>query len=87
MIFLIHYNRSAGEIVKMKEFDDSERRGAEDARLALELELIGKKDGDEICLLEARSKEALRLTHRRYFESLRTLTASGSSTVASLDKP
>lgn len=87
MIFLIHYNRYGGEIVKMIEFDDSERRRAEDARLALELELIGKKDGDEVCLLEARSQEALRLTHRRYFESLRTLTASGSSTVASLDKP
>ncbi|MDP2603483.1 MAG: hypothetical protein Q8S00_12955 [Deltaproteobacteria bacterium] len=87
MIFLIHYNRSAGEIVRLKEFDDSERSRAEDARLALELELIGKKDGDEVCLLEARSKEALRLTHRRYFESLRMLTASGSSTVASLDKP
>ena len=87
MIFLIHYNRSAGELVKLKEFDDSERSVAADARLALELELIGKKDGDEVCLLEARSKEALRLTHRRYFESLRTLTASGISTVAALDKP
>ena len=87
MIFLIHYNRSAGEIVKMKEFDDSERTRAADARLTLELELIGKKDGDEVCLLEARSREALRHTHRRYFESLRTLTASGSSTVAALDKP
>ena len=87
MIFLIHYNRIAGEIVKLKEFDDSERSIAADARLALELELVGKKDGNEVCLLEARSKEALRLTHRRYFESLRTLTASGSSTVAALDKP
>jgi hypothetical protein len=87
MIFLIHYNRSAGEIVKLKEFDDSERSRAEDDRLALELELIGKKNGDEVCLLEARSQEALRHTHRRYFESLRTLAASGSSTVASLDKP
>ncbi|MBI2181276.1 MAG: hypothetical protein HYU31_10730 [Deltaproteobacteria bacterium] len=87
MIFLIQYNRPSGKIVRLKEFEDSQRRIAEDARLALELELIGKKDGDEVCLLEARSQEALRLTHRRYFESLRTLTASGSSTVASLDKP
>lgn len=87
MIFLIQYKRSAGETVKMKEFDDSERSEAEDARLALDLELIGKKDPDEVCLLEARSKEALRQTHRRYFESLRMLIASGRSTVASLDKP
>jgi hypothetical protein len=87
MIFLIHYNRSAGQIVKIKEFDESRRVQAEDERLKMELDLIGKKDGDEVCLLEAGSIEALRLTHRRYFESLRTLTASGSHTVASIDKP
>ena len=86
MIFLIHYNRSAGEIVKLKEFNESERAQAQDARLKMELDLIGKKDGDEVCLLEADSIEALKRTHRRYFESLRTLTASGSHTVASIDK-
>jgi hypothetical protein len=86
MIFLIHYNRSAGEIIKLKEFNDSERGQAEDARLVMELGLVGKKDGDEVCLLEARSKEALRQTHRRYFESLKQLTATGSGTVASMNK-
>jgi hypothetical protein len=86
MIYLIHYNRSAGEIVKLKEFDKSQRAQAEDARLKMELDLIGKKDGDEVCLLEAGSIEALKRTHRRYFESLRTLTASGSHTIASIDK-
>lgn len=86
MIYLIHYNRSAGEIVKIKEFQESQRVQAEDARLQMELDLISKKDGDEVCLLEAGSIDALRKTHRRYFESLRTLTASGSHTVASIDK-
>jgi len=86
MIFLIHYNRTAGEIVELKEFEESQRVQAEDARLKMELDLIGKKDGDEVCLLEARSIEALRQTHRRYFETLRALTASGSQTVASIDK-
>ena len=86
MIFLIHYNRSAGEIVELKQFEQSQRVQAEDARLEMELDLIGKKDGDEVCLLEAGSIEALRKTHRRYFESLRTLTASGSHTVASIVK-
>jgi hypothetical protein len=86
MIYLIHYNRSAGEIVKLREFEESQRVQAEDARLKMELDLIGKKDGDEVCLLEAASMEALRQTHRRYFESLRMLTASGSHAVSSIDK-
>ena len=86
MIFLIHYNRSAGEIVELKEFEEAQRVQAEDARLKMELDLIGKKDGDEVCLLEAGSIEALRKTHRRYFESLRMLTATGSHTVTSVDK-
>ena len=73
MIYLIHYHRSAGEIVKLQEFEEYQRAQAEDARLKMELDLIGKKDGNEVCLLEARSIEALKRTHRRYFESLRTL--------------
>jgi len=87
MIFLIHYNRSAGEIIKLKEFEESQRVQAEDARIKMELDLIGKKDGDEVCLLEAGSIEALKRTHRRYFESLRMLTVSGSNTIASATKP
>ena len=86
MIFLIHYNRSTGKIVELKQFEQSQRVQAEDARLKMELDLIGKKDGNEVCLLEARSIEALKRTHRRYFESLRTLTASGSRAVSSIDK-
>jgi hypothetical protein len=86
MIFLIHYNRSAGEIVELKQFEKSQRIQAEDARLKMELDLIGKEDGNEVCLLEASSIEALKRTHRRYFESLRTLTVSGSHTVAPFDK-
>lgn len=86
MIFLIHYNRSAGELVKLTPFEESQRVQAEDARLKMELDLIGKRDGDEVCLLEADSIAALKRTHRRYFESLRTLTASGSHTVSSIDK-
>ena len=86
MIFLIHYNRSARQIVELKQFEQSQRIQAEDARLKLELDLIGKKDGDEVCILEAGSIEALKQTHRRYFESLRMLTATGSHTVAPIDK-
>jgi len=86
MIFLIHYNRSAGEIVELKQFEESQRVQAEDARLKMELDLISKKDGDEVCLLEAGNIEALKRTHRRYFETLRVLTESGSHTLAAIDK-
>jgi hypothetical protein len=84
MIFLIHYKRSSGKIIQLTEFQEMQRGAAEDARLALELSLMGHKDGDEVCLLEAASIEALKKTHRRYFENLSQLTASGSSTVASV---
>ncbi len=84
MIFLVQYKRSTGKMIQLKSFTDAQRREAEDARLALEVSLIGQNDGDEVCLLEAASLEALKITHRRYFESLPTLTATGSSTVESV---
>jgi hypothetical protein len=60
MIFLIHYNRYAGEIVELKKFEQSQRVQAEDARLKMELDLIGKKDRDEVCLLEADASTVFR---------------------------
>jgi hypothetical protein len=76
MIFLIEYDRSQGRIVTFHKFNDSERPNAEAMRLELELELnrIGK--GHEVVLLEAASEEALRRTHRRYFEDLAELVNS-----------
>ena len=73
MLFLIEYDRSSGEIVTFREFDDSERRKAEDARLEMELELNRLGTEREVVLLEAASEEALRRTHRRYFENLAEL--------------
>ena len=70
MIFLIEYNRIEGRIVSLRTFDESERTIAQDARLELELDLNRKGIEREIVLLEASSEEALRNTHRRYFESL-----------------
>ena len=84
MIFLIHYKPSVGNIIQLKTFTQAQRREAEEARLALELSLLAQKDGDEVCLLDAASLEALKMTHRRYFESLPTLTASGSNTIESV---
>jgi len=73
MIFLIEYDRSEGRIVTFREFDDSRRREAEDSRLGIELDLNRKEIDHEVVLLDAASKDALRLTHRRYFKDLRQI--------------
>jgi hypothetical protein len=76
MIFLIEYDRNSGQIVTFKSFDDSERRKAEDARLEMELSLNRSGVEREVVLLEAATEEALRRTHRRYFEDLAELVNS-----------
>ncbi len=76
MIFLIEYNRPEGRIVTFKKFADSKRRVAEKTRIELELELNRRGIHHEVVLLEAENEEALRRTHRRYFEDLRHLVQS-----------
>ena len=73
MIFLIEYNRSEGRIVTFRDFDDSQRKEAENSRLEIELDLNRKRVDHEVVLLDAASEDALRLTHRRYFEDLRQI--------------
>ena len=73
MIFLIEYNRSEGNIVTFRSFDDSQRQEAENSRLEIELDRNRKVVDHEVVLLEAENEEALRLTHRRYFENLRQI--------------
>ena len=70
MLFLIEYDRSQGQVVTIKEFDVSEKENAENARLAMELKLNGMRTEHEVVLLEAANENALRRTHRRYFENL-----------------
>src|SRR5262249_38065420 len=79
MLFLIEYDRNQGRIVALKEFEDSERQQAEDARLEIEIELNRRRTKHEVVLLEAASEEALRKTHRRYFENLSELAASAAT--------
>ena len=76
MIFLIEYDRDRGEIVTFKSFEDSERQSAEDSRLEMELELNRRGVEHEVVILEAETEEALRRTHRRYFEDLAELVNS-----------
>ncbi len=78
MIFLIEYDRSRGEIVSFETFSGSERRVAEEARLDLEIRLNRNTVDHEVVLLDADSEEALRRTHRRYFENLAELVTPSS---------
>ncbi len=74
MIFLIEYDRDEGRIVNMQTFRKSDRGMAEDSRLNLELNLHRLGIDNEVVLLEAATEEALRRTHRRYFEDLQELS-------------
>jgi len=76
MIFLIEYDRNIGRIVTLETFQDSEFQRAEDSRLELELSLNQQGVEREVVLLEAATEDALRKTHRRYFEDLSELTSA-----------
>ena len=76
MLFLVEYDRSLGSVAQITVYDDSEREVAENARLNLELELHRQGIEKEVVLLEAASVDALRVTHRRYFEDLAQLAKS-----------
>ena len=68
MLFLIEYDRNQGQVITIQEFDDSEK--AQNARLEMEIKLNRLGISHEIVVLEAATEEALRRTHRRYFENL-----------------
>lgn len=70
MLFLIEYDRGRGDVITIQEFDESDRRAAERARLERELQLNNGERQREVVLMEAANEEALRRTHRRYFEDL-----------------
>lgn len=69
MIFLIEYNRREGRIITFEAFDDTARVEAEKIRLDIELSLNRRGVDHEVVLLQAASEDALRQTHRRYFEN------------------
>ena len=78
MIFLIEYDRKQGRIVTFTRFRDTDRSTAEKDKLELELERNAQSVGSEIVLLEAATEQALRLTHRRYFETAREIIESST---------
>lgn len=75
MVFLIEYARNEGRIVTFTEFDDDAISAAK-ARLELELDLNRRGIAHEVVLLDAEDENALRRTHRRYFETLAELAST-----------
>jgi hypothetical protein len=78
MIFLIDYDRPTGRLIDCRVFEDKEREKAANARLEIELDLNRRGVDREVVLLEAESEEALRLTHRRYFENVTQILKSST---------
>ena len=70
-----NYDPSKSPIVELRTFADADRLRAQQERLQLELAYRGERFSHEIVLFEAASEQALRRTHRRYFETLHDLTA------------
>ena len=79
MIFLIEYDRPTGLIVTYRKFEVGEREKASNERLKIELTLNRSGTDHEVVLLEAESEEALRRTHRRYFEDVSQIAKSSTS--------
>lgn len=73
MVFLIEYARHKGRLVKFETFPDASLSAAQDARLELELDLNRRGIKHEVVILEAKNEQALRRTHRRYFDTLAEL--------------
>ena len=69
MVFLMQYRRREGRLVTFGQYADEDRLQAERDRLDLEIRLNAANIDDEVVLLEAADQEALRKTHRRYFEN------------------
>ena len=75
MIFLIEYDREKGVLVSFRAFDESQRAQAEDSRLSMELSRNRGGESREVVLLEAADEDAIRRTHRRYFERIEDLAS------------
>ena len=80
MIFLIEYDRPRRQILTFEEYDDTQRDVADRRRLELELR-TGHDRNREIVSLQAADEDALRRTHRRYFETAREIIESSTSTL------
>ncbi len=85
MIFLLEYDRPQGKIIRQMTFDDAGLETANSKRLELEMELNRKSIDHEVVLLEAINEEALRKTHRRYFEDASQIGNSMKSSLPNIE--
>ena len=75
MIFIVHYDRPTGKLKRFLKFEDDQWATAQAKRLEIELDLNRRGvQHQEVVMLEASDEEALRRTHRRYFETLTQLS-------------
>jgi hypothetical protein len=81
MLFLIHYDREAGRLIRIQAFASTDVETANRARLELELRLNRSGVANEVVLLEAPSESDLRRTHRRYFAGIAELAANTATAV------
>ena len=73
MYFLIHYDRARGALVSIEEYAGDAGDRVRSDRLAAELAYHREHRYVEVVFLEAADMQALKKTHRRYFESLTEL--------------
>jgi hypothetical protein len=84
MIFLIQYDRSKGQLLRLQRYEEADREEADRTRLKLELDSLGCGGDMEILIFDSRSEEVLRQTHRRYFESAEQLLDGARSEINSI---
>lgn len=75
MFYLVHYSRRSRSVLRLSEFVD--RSAASNEKLAVEIGLLGKEDGDELVILEANDMSDLTRSHSRYFADLTKLKPFG----------
>lgn len=73
MLYLIEYDRESRRIVRLESFENSARALADATRLEIELDLNRRGVQREVVILEAAGEDALRQTHRRYFQSFASI--------------
>lgn len=66
-LFLVIYDRPAGQLVRVTEFPAEAREEAQAARLAAQLEAGREHQAREVVLIEAASLEVVKQTHGSYF--------------------
>lgn len=69
MFYLVHYNRHTGSLITLAPFEDQTR--ASSKKLDVEISLLGRENGDEVVVLEAKDEDDLRRSHSRYFTRLK----------------